>query len=297
MGFALGRLGADWIPIEARYLRAAVDTTGEASLVLDGDPDLEERNLVDLRLDGVVWRVSEGDFHEYFNIFELISKRYPIVNHWQCTWLCSDKWRTAIHLAATGIPVVPTVLLTPGMTVPDFPGHKSIIKPSVGASGKGVRLAASGASPTLHGPHVAQPLVPGPSSAHIRVIVCGIQPIVSIHRIPGPEQAGKEIEVNNVAVGGKPIPAPMEPVHDLAVRVAQCLDSDFIGIDFVPWGNGFAVLEVNSSPGFNGILEGVGIDCAYPAAKRVIERLSQEGNNPTRPTPQRRAVETSTAAD
>jgi glutathione synthase/RimK-type ligase-like ATP-grasp enzyme len=273
MGLALQSMGADWIPIEARYLKAVVNECGAATLLIEGDPGIQEESLDQLGLDGIVWRVSEADFDNYLDIYDLLCQHYTVVNDWQCTWICSDKWRTSAKLATAGITVVPTVLLTPGMQIPEFPGHKTIIKPSVGASGNGVRLAKAGTALEMASPHVAQPLVIGPSSTHIRVIVCGQQPVASIHRIPGPEHAGNEIEINNIAAGGAPVPAPMELVHDLATQVARCIDGDIIGIDLVPWNGGFAVLEVNSSPGFNGIDEALGIDCFYLSAEQALRRF------------------------
>lgn len=273
LGFALEEMGAEWIPIEGHYLKAVVGDVGEPSVLLDGDPDLKEQSVDELSLDGIVWRVSEADFYNYANIFDNLSHRYLMVNDWRCVWLCSDKWRTSAELAASGIAVVPTVLLTPGMAVPLFPGFKTVVKPSVGASGHGVRLEPPGSVPQIAEPHVAQPLVPGPSSAHIRVIVCGSEPVASIHRIPGEGHLGNEIEVNNVAAGGTPIRAPMEPVHEIAVEVARCLGGDIIGIDLVPWNGGFAVLEVNSSPGFNGIADALGVDCFQSAARQVLTRI------------------------
>lgn len=250
-----------------------VGERGAASLLIENDPDLQEKSVEELALDAVVWRVSEGDFYHYSNIFAFLSERYPMVNDRECVWTCSDKWRTSRRLAAAGIPVVPTVLLAPGMPVPEFEGHRTIIKPSVGASGNGVRLAEPGTLPTILTPHVAQPLVEGPSSEHIRAIVCGLEPVVAIHRIPRPDQTGIGLEINNVAAGGVPVVAPLDPVRDFAVRTAECVGGDIIGVDFVPWNDGFAVLEVNSSPGFNGILEATGVDCFQFSAEQVLRRI------------------------
>ena len=274
LGLALEGMGADWIPIEARYLKATVNEVGRASLLFDGDPGITAQSLDQLALDGIVWRVSEADFNNYGNIFYLLCQQYPIVNNWRCTWICSDKWRTSVELAAAGIPVVPTVLLTPGMATPAFPGYRTIIKPCIGAGGRGVLLETPGTAPQIIEPHVAQPLVAGPSSAHVRVIVCGDQPVASIHRIPGGGHELSEVEINNVEAGGTPVPAPMEPVRELAVQVARCVGGDVIGIDLVPWNGSFAVLEVNSSPGFNGIADATGIDCFQLAAEQVFKRIS-----------------------
>jgi glutathione synthase/RimK-type ligase-like ATP-grasp enzyme len=274
LGLALEGMGADWVPIEARHLKAVVNELGAASLLIDGDPGIAEEGLDQLALDGIVWRVSEADFNNYVSIFYLLCQRYPIVNDWRCTWICSDKWRTSVELATAGIPVVPTVLLTPGMAIPAFSGHKTIIKPCVGAGGHGVRLGTAETVPQIAEPHVAQPRVPGPSSAHIRVIACGYQPAASIHRIPGAEHAGSEVEINNIEVGGTPVSAKMEPVRELATQVARCVGGDVIGIDLVPWNGSFAVLEVNSSPGFNGIAAATGVDCFQLAAEQVLKRFS-----------------------
>jgi glutathione synthase/RimK-type ligase-like ATP-grasp enzyme len=279
LGSALERIGADWVPLEGRHLKAVVNDDRTTSLLIDGDPDIEEMSVEELALDGIVWRVSEGDYCHYANVFGWLSQRYPTVNNWRCTWTCSDKWRTSTKLAASGITVVPTVLLTPHLEIPAFPNHKTVIKPSVGAGGHGVRLATPGTMPGITVPHVAQPLVTGPSSAHIRVVVCGLQPVASIHRIPAAKHIGNEIDINNVAAGGTPVPAPMEPVQELAVQVARCLGGDILGIDLVPWNGGFAVLEVNSSPGFNGIAETLGIDCFDFAAKHALSRIHSINTN------------------
>jgi glutathione synthase/RimK-type ligase-like ATP-grasp enzyme len=273
LGLALEAMGADWVPIEARFLKVSVNESGAPVVLIDGDPDLEETCIDDLRLDSIVWRVSEADFYNYANVFDTLADTHLMVNDWRCIWICSDKWRTSARLAGWGVPVVPTVLLTPGMKVPEFPGFKTVVKPSVGASGNGVRLEPPGSKPVINEPHVAQPLVPGPSCDHIRVIVCGEEPVASIHRIPSEGHRGHEIEVNNVAAGGVPARAPMEPVRNIAVEVARQLGGDIIGIDLVPWRGGFAVLEVNSSPGFNLIEETLGVNCFWQAAEQVLRRV------------------------
>jgi len=277
LGLALEKMGASWVAIEARFLKVSVDKLGEPVVLIENDPELDVRCVDDLRLDSIVWRVSEADYYNYANVFDTLGEKYPMVNDWRCTWICSDKWRTSAKLAAWGVPVVPTVLLTPGMAVPEFPGFKTVVKPSVGASGRGVRLELAGSVPAINAPHVAQPLVPGPSCDHIRVIVCGEEPVTSIHRIPGEEHRGSEIEVNNVAAGGTPARAPMAPVRQIAVDVAHHLGGDVIGIDLVPWNGGFAVLEVNSSPGFNLIDETLGINCFSHAAQQVLRRMGALG--------------------
>jgi glutathione synthase/RimK-type ligase-like ATP-grasp enzyme len=276
MGLAFKELGVDWVGIEATHLRAEVGDRGSASLLIEGDPDIKEKSVEELVLDGIVWRVSEADFYNYSNIFEILAKTHRMFNDSDCIRTCSDKWRTSVRLADAGIVVVPTVLLAPKMRVPEFLPGKTIIKPSVGASGNGVRLAAPGSIPPIAVPHVAQPMVEGPSSAHVRVIVCGSEPVVSIHRIPGEGRAGTELEINNVAAGGQPVPAPMEPVGEIATQVAKCVGGDVIGVDFVPWNGGYAVLEVNSSPGFNGIIDATGVDCFRFAAEQVVRRLRGE---------------------
>jgi glutathione synthase/RimK-type ligase-like ATP-grasp enzyme len=274
MGRALTEAGVDWVPLDARFLRAEVLDRGGPRVTFAGDPDITEATLDDLALDGVVWRASEAYFDRYADILELLCDRYRVVNNWRCSWICSDKWRTSSRLAAAGLPVVPTTLLTAGMAVPEFPGAPAtVVKPCVGAGGHGVRLVEPGTVLDGTEPHVAQPLVAGDGGDHVRVIVLGGNPVAAVHRIPAAGNTRTSLQINNVTAGGTPVAARLEPVHDLAAAVSRFLGGDILGVDLVPVDDGYAVLEVNSAPGFNGVDEVCGIDSFKLAAEQVINAV------------------------
>jgi glutathione synthase/RimK-type ligase-like ATP-grasp enzyme len=271
----LEKLAATYVPIDVRQLRVSVGERGAARLdLVDGSGG--QIALEDLALDGLVWRVSELDFRAYAAILELLSGRYPVVNDWHCTRICSDKWRTSATLAAAGVPVVPTVLVPPGMAAPGFLDRKTVIKPCVGAGGHGVRVVQAGTDPGIAEPHVAQPLVAGPAREHVRVIVCGFEPAAAMHRLPSEQNLTDEVQINNLATGGFPIWTALEPVRDIAASVARCLGGEILGVDLVPWDGEFAVLEVNSSPGLSGIASVADVDCYRLAAEGTLARFRNQ---------------------
>ena len=187
--------------------------------------------------------------------------------------LRSDKWLTAVELALAGIPVVPTCLLLPGMVVPEFTGSHTLLKPRVAAGGRGVRTAEAGTALALTEPHVAQPLVDAPAEEHVRVIVCGFEPVAAMHRAPGAVLSTNGVQVNNIEAGGLSSSAALGPVRDLAEAAARRLGGDILGVDLVPWGRTFAVLEVNACPGLAGIAQVAKVDLYMQAAQATLNRL------------------------
>jgi glutathione synthase/RimK-type ligase-like ATP-grasp enzyme len=276
LGLALDAIGAAYVPIDVRAITAALDEDGDQRLLAAEPAGQPARPLAELGLDGVLWRVSEDSFGAYAGVQWTIARRYPLVNRWQCARICADKWRTSTQLAAAGIRVVPTVLLTPGMTVPRFPGFQTVIKPCVGAGGRGVRVAAAGTQPDLAEPHVAQPLIPGPAEEQVRALVCRPSSVLAMIRLPGEASPPDLPQVNNLEAGGVPAPTGAAPIRDIAVAAATCLGGDLLGVDLVWWQGGFAVLEVNASPGLEGIAQVSDEDCYRLAAESVLYGLREQ---------------------
>jgi glutathione synthase/RimK-type ligase-like ATP-grasp enzyme len=273
LGLALEHGGATYVPIDVREIRASLGEQGTPRLTLAGSAEQRDTSLDELELDGVAWRVSEDAFHAYADVQRLLAQRYVMVNDWACARTCASKWKTSLRLAAAGIRVVPTILLVPGMKVPAFDSAETVIKPCVGAGGRGVRVAEAGTNPRLTEPYVAQPLLSGTTEQHVRALVCGFSSVLAMFREPGEHSGRGGVRVNNLAVGGVPRPAPAEPVRDIALAVADCLAGDLLGVDLARWGGEWAVLEVNSSPGLDGIARVADADPYGIAADAVIDRL------------------------
>jgi glutathione synthase/RimK-type ligase-like ATP-grasp enzyme len=273
LGLALERIGATYLPIDVQAITASLGQEGAVRLTVADQAGQSDVSFDDLALDGVVWRVSEGAFRAYADIQRLIAMRHVLVNDWECASICASKWRTSVELAAAGVRVVPTILLLPGMNVPAFRGAQTVIKPSEGARGRGVRVAEPGARLRITEPHVAQPLIGGSAGEQVRALVCGFSAVLAMVREPGEQSRPGRVRVNNLEAGGVPAPAPAEPVRDIALAAANCLGGDLLGVDLVRWNGEWAVLEVNASPGLDGIALVADVDCYRLAAEAVLSRL------------------------
>lgn len=242
LGLALNRSGHTYVPIDVREINASLGEQGAPQLTLAGGDEQQGTSLEELKLDGIAWRVSEGAFHAYADIQGLLARRYALVNDWACARICVSKWKTSLRLAAADIRVVPTILLVPGMKVPAFSGTETVIKPCTGARGRGVRVAEAGTGPGIIEPHVAQPLLPGAGAASagtgMRVLL-GAAHVPAGHvprarRARRPEGSGGQQPRGR----GVPVSAPAEPVRDIALAAAECLDGDLLGVDLVRRGVG-----------------------------------------------------------
>lgn len=273
LGLAIERAGAVFVPIDVRDIAASIGRHGGLDVRVAGDlqPDT---SLGDLQVDGIAWRVSEATFNDYACIQHLLAGHYIVVNDWECASTCADKWRTSERLAAAGIQVVPTTLLTPGMKVPRFAtGTDTVIKPCVGAGGEGVRLAKAGSDPAITEPHIAQPLIGGTFEDQVRTMVCGLKDVFAMIREPGQRTRGESLKVNNLEAGGRPVPADPGPVREISLITASCLGGEVLGVDLVKWNGDWAVLEVNSSPGIGGVDQVSDEDCYLAAAQSIMNRM------------------------
>lgn len=276
LGLALHALGATFVPIDVRSLAASIGHDQLIRLGLADDLD-QIADFDELRLDGVVWRVSEAAFRTYSDLQWQISRRYLLSNSWECGCVCADKWRTSVKLSEAGIGVVPTILLLPGAKVPAFSHADTIIKPSVGARGQGVRPAQAGTDPGIDEPYVAQPLIGGAASAQIRALVCGFTEVAAMYRLPTNPSGHGRLQVNNLESGGTPMAASAAPVRDIAMAAARCLGGDVLGVDLIRYEGEWVVLEVNGSPGLDGIASVTDVNIHRLAAEAILRRLSDRG--------------------
>ncbi|WP_305783964.1 ATP-grasp domain-containing protein [Symbioplanes lichenis] len=266
LGLALQRLGATYVPIDVRDVTAAVDGPGPPRVRI-GEPDLDE-----FKLDGLLWRISENDLYRFIEAQRLLAGRLPMINPLPCHEICADKWSTSVALAAAGVPIVPTTLLSPGNPVPAFPGVATVIKPVVGARGRGLRIASARSVPPIDEVHVAQPQIGGAVTDQVRALVCGRDQVLAAYRVPQLTRPDG-LPVNNLEAGGTPLAAAAEPVRDLALAAARHLGGVLLGVDLVRWNGEWAVLEVNSSPGMSGVAAVSDVDAYELAARAVLDGI------------------------
>jgi ribosomal protein S6--L-glutamate ligase len=189
-----------------------------------------------------------------------------------------DKLLTARRLVAAGIPHPWTIHVEHELPLPAVP-LPCVIKPRYGSWGQDVVLCRSveDVSRNLgrvshrswwhrHGALV-QELVE-PVDHDVRVVVAGDRAVAGAQRI-----AGEGEWRTNVTLGGRVVKAELPPgTEALALRAARAVGIDFAGVDLLPRGDGWTVLELNGAvdydsnyalPGadpFTSILDGLGID-------------------------------------
>src|SRR6185436_2667789 len=117
--------------------------------------------------------------------------------------------------------------------------------------------------------YLAQPEITSDPATHVRVLVCDGEPVVAIHRVAdGP--SGDPFPVNNLDSGGRSLPAPLGPVAGIAVAAAKAVDGFLVGVDLVPDDrDGYAVLEINSTPGLRGANQHARADVHTVAARAM----------------------------
>lgn len=192
----------------------------------------------------------------------------------------SDKVMTALRLAEAGLPTVRTIAVREHTHVDralDATGEADawVLKTRTGTGGTGVALAHGRASArSVLGALVVdretilvQPYVKTTPTRDLRVLVAGGEPIAAAWR----EAASGEFRANvhrgaaMRAVRGAEVPAG---AFELAIAAARATSLPFCGVDLIETPDGLVVLEVNGSPGFQGIEEASGVDLATPFLQR-----------------------------
>lgn len=171
----------------------------------------------------------------------------------------TDK-RYLLDLAAAGLPVVPTVDAAGPAAVRAAVGRlgDAVVKPRVGASGRGVQVVPRGGSwepdPVAPaGPWVVQPLVASVRAAgETSVFVLGGRPVSQVHKLPGPG----EVRVHE-EYGGSSRPVPLaDEAAELASRAVAVVGELHAGeivyarVDMMQVDGGLVVSEVElTEPG------------------------------------------------
>lgn len=191
----------------------------------------------------------------------------------------SDKVLTTLRLVAAGLPVVPTLAIREPFHVDSALDHLAadawIMKSRTGTGGGGVALvhgrssarSVLGALTAQRETVLLQPFVRTSPTRDLRVLVAGMEPLAAYWR----EAHGDEFRAN-VHRGGKAREATSADLPDgaldLALAAARATGLPFAGIDLIETASGLAVLEVNASPGFQGVEEATGRDLATPFVQR-----------------------------
>ncbi len=256
----------------ARGRRAVVMDPASISVRLPGDPGLFTDGGSPLPLPRVVVpRIGHGiTDHALAVLRRLETAGVPLTAGSGAVRDSRDKMCTLERLAAAGLPVPRTVLLlSPSgidWAVEAVGGPPVVMKFLSGTHGVGVFLVESleSARSLLEalwemGRNVlVQHYVGGTAGHDLRFLVVGdrVPAAIRRHAPPGTFRA-------NLHLGGRAEPLDPDPdlVH-LALAAARALDLGIAGVDILEGEEGPLLLEVNSSPGLEGIEEATGVDVA-----------------------------------
>lgn len=197
-----------------------------------------------------------------------------------------DKFRSLQILARKGVPMPMTSFAQSPDDTDDLirmvGGAPLVIKLLEGTQGKGVVLADSQQSAVsiinafkeMHANILVQEFIKESHGTDIRCLVIGDKVVASIKRV------AKEGEFRaNVHQGGKAMKVKLTP-HEraLAVASAKAMGLKVAGVDLIRSNNGPLVLEINSSPGLEGIEKATQTNIAHKIIQ-YIEKNARSGKH------------------
>ena len=169
-----------------------------------------------------------------------------------------------------------------------------VIKLNEGTQGTGVILAENaGASRSvieafrgLYANFLVQEFIAEAKGADLRCFVVGDKVVAAMRR-----QAGEGEFRSNLHRGGKASPVKLSPAEiETALRAARAMGLGVAGVDLLRSKRGPLVLEVNSSPGLEGIEGASGVDVAGAIIDLLTSAVRPKARRTARPVARRRSL-------
>ena len=190
-----------------------------------------------------------------------------------------DKWISFQLMAKAGVPLPKTTLGSPAYLkdfLKDFGDGKVIIKILEGTHGTGVILCenytnALSTVETLQGLRtrfVMQEYIAESKGSDIRAIVVGGEVVAAMKRFSKPGDFRSNLHQGGSAEKYK----LSKKENEVAIAAAKALKLDVCGVDILSSARGPLVLEVNSTPGLEGIETTTGISIAGSIIKLIEKR-------------------------
>lgn len=194
-----------------------------------------------------------------------------------------DKLRAHQLLVAHGIPSPKTALVRKGMTADELIEHMGlpmVLKVLDGSKGDGVILVDTRAeldkllqilsAGDYQGELLAQKFIATSSGRDVRILVVNRKPLVAMMRSSGKKENFK----SNYSQGGQVASYELtDEMRTLAQKVIDIFNLNIGGLDLLFTDDGFAVLEVNSMPGFQGIESCIDINVPMEILKSIMWQL------------------------
>ncbi|NLX49784.1 MAG: ATP-grasp domain-containing protein [Methanospirillum sp.] len=221
---------------------AALDRLGAAWEELD----LDDLDPFDRPLEGaLIWACGLRQDGHQFEVLQALALVNRVVNSPDAIATCASKVATTALLVRAGLPSPATAFLGSRERAAAFiaaRGGRAVYKPIYGFDGHGIRLITE-ADDLEEPPYYLQEYVP--NDQDFRVFVIDGTAVGAIRRT-SPHLT------HNIHQGGHGEAVPVTPgMAGLAVRAASAVGADYAGVDLLPTGGGFTVLEVNGTPNWH----------------------------------------------
>lgn len=265
---------------EKRGHSATVVDTLECSVVVDTDnptvihegKPLDDVDVVIPRIGASITRYGLA----VVNQFDMM--RVPVLNNSVPIARSRDKLRCLQLLARFNLDVPRTVMARSGADVKDLVkrvgGLPAIVKLTEGTQGVGVMIAHSMAEISsildtmwdLGQEIILQEFIEESKGRDVRVLVVGDRAVGAMRR-----EAKKGDFRSNLHRGGKGRAMDLpEEYERLAVSAARVVGLEVAGVDLLESNDGPKVMEVNSSPGFEGLERATGEDIAGMVVEHAV---------------------------
>lgn len=223
---------------------------------------------------------SKGSFR-YANLLKtftiLISDETYVPLHPDAFTICHDKLLTQLELQKANIPMPTTYMASTIEAARSILGRLNypiIMKFPQGTQGKGVLFAESFASASsildalssLRQPFLIQEFIETGGS-DVRVFVVGDRVVAAYQR----KASVKEIRANIHAGGVGELFELDDATKRMALKAAKSVGAAICGVDVLMGHKGPVVIEINSSPGLQGITKYSGINVAEKIAKFLYD--------------------------
>lgn len=251
-----------------RRLAEEILALGHQPLVLDPeDPDLTKA-----RPAVVIPRFGTWRFPESIKALDFFARRkVPVLNTPMALQEARNKWISYLMLREEGLPVPDTLTAFKKNLPKKFP---YVAKALEGAKGDGVFLIKGPAELLAlpEGEWLIQNFVSEARGKDHRLLVLGGQVIAAMTRT-----AAKGDFRSNLSAGGRAaLLQPSKLECDLALHATKALRLNFAGVDLMTSNKGPLVLEVNGSPGLEGIESVSGQNLARRIAEFAISLQRQD---------------------
>ncbi len=268
----------------ARGHSVEVLDTARFALLVDGDAgEVRYKGRALAPFDAIIPRVGTSMTLVGTAIVRHLEQRGVFVqNGSHAITVARDKLRALQVLSRNGVPIPRTAFGKSGEdlgSVLDALGAPVILKLLEGTQGVGVMLAdtrhvAQAILETLESMKadvLLQRFVEESRGRDIRAFVVGGRVIAAMRR----RARGEEFR-SNVHRGATVESVRLDPIYDeVARKAARVLGLHVAGVDMLEGKDGPLVMEVNASPGLEGIEAATGIDVAMAVVRHVEERLAE----------------------